>query len=257
MPVRNNNTFILFVILFSQLVLGQSVDSKRIQGKISFDSVLVEGVNVVNLMTKKSTTSDKDGLFFLFVKQGDILVFSSINMETLRKVVAEEDFGNFILEIKMVQKNNQLKEIIINKNSNINEVSLGIVSKNQKTYTPAERKLRTAGDFKPIMLLGLIGGSMPLDPLINKINGRTKRLKREVALERKELNLKYLNVLFQESYFVNFLKIPSEYVEGFKYYAVENIEFVSALKNKEKLMVEFLLGGLAVKYNEIIACENE
>jgi hypothetical protein len=28
------------------------------------------------------------------------------------------------------------------------------------------------------MLLGLIGGSMPLDPLINKINGRTKRLKK-------------------------------------------------------------------------------
>jgi hypothetical protein len=34
------------------------------------------------------------------------------------------------------------------------------------------------------MLLGMIGGSMPLDPLINKINGRTKRLKKKVILER-------------------------------------------------------------------------
>jgi hypothetical protein len=33
---------------------------------------------------------------------------------------------------------------------------------------------------------------MPLDPLINKINGRTKRLKKEVILEKKELNIKYL-----------------------------------------------------------------
>jgi hypothetical protein len=31
---------------------------------------------------------------------------------------------------------------------------------------------------------------MPLDPLINKINGRTKRLKK--ILEKKELNIKYL-----------------------------------------------------------------
>ncbi|MEZ7497569.1 hypothetical protein QO200_02330 [Flavobacterium sp. Arc3] len=255
--MKINNTFILFVVLLPQVVLGQSVDSKRIQGKISFDSVLVEGVNVVNLMTKKSTTSDKEGLFFLFVKQGDILVFSSINLETLRKVVAEEDFGNFILEIKMVQKNNQLKEVIINKNSNINEVSLGIVSKNKKTYTPAERKLRTAGDFKPIMLLGLIGGSMPLDPLINKINGRTKRLKKEVVLERKELNLKYLDVLFQENYFVDDLKIPSEYVGGFKYYVVENEEFVLALKDKKEPIIKLLLAELAVKYIEVIACENE
>jgi hypothetical protein len=35
------------------------------------------------------------------------------------------------------------------------------------------------------MLLGLLGGSMPLDPLINKINGRTKRLKKLVVLEAK------------------------------------------------------------------------
>jgi hypothetical protein len=150
-----------------------------------------------------------------------------------------------------------LKEVIINKNSNINEVSLGIVSKNKKTYTPAERKLRTAGDFRPLMLLGLIGGSMPLDPLINKINGRTKRLKKEVVLERKELNLKYLDVVFQENYFVDYLKIPSDYVGGFKYYVVENEEFVLALKDKKEPIIKLLLAELAVKYKEIIVRENK
>jgi hypothetical protein len=98
---------------------------------------------------------------------------------------------------------------------------------------------------------------MPLDPLINKINGRTKRLKKEVLLEKKELNLKYLRVLFGEDYFVNYLKIPLEYVEGFKYYGVENEKFTIILKSKNKVTTELLLGKLAIKYNEIIACENE
>jgi hypothetical protein len=52
---------------------------------------------------------------------------------------------------------NQLDEVVIRRYNNINAVSLGIIPANQKSYTPAERKLRTAGDFKPIMLLGLIG----------------------------------------------------------------------------------------------------
>jgi hypothetical protein len=77
---------------------------------------------------------------------------------------------------------NQLDEVVIRRYNNINAVSLGLFSKPKIIY--ASRKLRTAGDFKPIMLLGLIS-SMPLDPLINKINGRTKRLKKEVILEKK------------------------------------------------------------------------
>jgi hypothetical protein len=42
---------------------------------------------------------------------------------------------------------NQLDEVVIRRYNNINAVSLGIIP-NQKSYTPAERKLRTAGDFK-------------------------------------------------------------------------------------------------------------
>jgi hypothetical protein len=61
----------------------------------------------------------------------------------------------------------------------------------KKRYIYRKRRDWTASDFKPIMLLGMIGGSMPLDPLINKINGRTNDLKKKVILE-KNSNIKYL-----------------------------------------------------------------
>jgi hypothetical protein len=51
---------------------------------------------------------------------------------------------------------NQLDEVVIRRYNNINAVSLGIIPANQNIYA-SRKKLRTAGDFKPIMLLGLIG----------------------------------------------------------------------------------------------------
>jgi hypothetical protein len=180
-----------------------------------------------------------------------------VQYKNRRLVLTSEGFENRLFFVQMEPTMNQLDEVVIKRYSNINAVSVGIISANQKSYTPAERKLRTAGDFKPIMLLGLIAGSMPLDPLINKINGRTKRLKKEVILEKKELNIKYLGVLFEEDYFVKYLKIPSEYVEGFKYYAVDNDKFTQVLNQKNTTKTEFLLGELAVKYNEISIRENK
>jgi hypothetical protein len=43
------------------------------------------------------------------------------------------------------------------------------------------------------------------------------------------------------------LKIPSEYVEGFKYYAVENEKLHVILESKNVSTTEFLLGELAIK----------
>ncbi|WAC01499.1 hypothetical protein N7U66_16040 [Lacinutrix neustonica] len=51
----------------------------------------------------------------------------------------------------------------------INFYDVGIPGYKGKPKTKSERQLQTAGDFKPIMLLGLLAGSMPFDPLLNAI----------------------------------------------------------------------------------------
>jgi hypothetical protein len=247
----------LFLIISTSTALGQESASSEVKGKINGDTFNLYGVYVINLTTKKAVLADTEGYFVLHGVAGDTLSFSGVQYISRRIVLTSQDFEKGFFFVKMESIMNQLDEVVIRRYDNINAVSLGVISANQKSYTPAERKLRTAGDFKPIMLLGLIGGSMALDPLINKINGRTKRLKKEVILEKKELNIKYLGVLFEEGYFVKYLKIPSEYVEGFKYYAVENEKFTIILESKNKVTTEFLLGELAIKYKEIIACENK
>lgn len=190
-------------------------------------------------------------------KPEDLLVFSSSNLEIHRKLIEMEDLKSEFLTIKMFDKINQLDEVIVNKHPEINAVSMGIVSKKVKHLTQMERQLYTAGDFKPIHLLGLLGGSLEIDPILNAINGRTKSIKHRIEVEKKSSLLNQIEFLFEEEYYTKKLNIPKEYIKGFQYYCVEDEKNTSVLKSKNKTNIEFLMARLAIEYNDIILCEIE
>jgi hypothetical protein len=149
----------------------------------------------------------------------------------------------------------KLNEVIV-ENNRFNVLSLGIVSKAPVKYTVAERRLKTAGDFKPIMLLQIIGGGMPLDPLINKINGRTKRLKKLIVLEKKESDIKLISELYDDNYFRDNLNIPTENINGFKFYIVENENFIKNLDSKNEPQISFYLIVLAKEFKILLNINN-
>ena len=82
-------------------------------------------------------------------------------------------------------------------------------------------------------------------------------LKKELEVEKKEAYLVMLDEMFDLDQYVGKFQIPLLYVKGFQYYAVDNDKFTKILDQKNKTTIEFLLGELASKYKEIIACENE
>jgi hypothetical protein len=245
------------LLFLCQISFGQTVGEKLLHGKIVVESGNVAGVNIVNLVNEKNATSDSNGDFFILAKADDLLVFSSVNLEYQRKIIDEDDITSDIIAINMTSKITQLKEVIINKHPQINPVSLGISPKGIKKYTPAERRLKTAGDFKPIHLLQILGGSMPVDPILNAISGRTEMLKKELELERKEHLLILFSSLLDEKYFSNTLKIDKHYIKGFQYYCLEDGTISEALKSKNKTKIEFLIVPLAANYNEIMADETK
>lgn len=245
----------LFLIFLYQITFGQTADEKLIHGKIIVESRTIAGVTIINLVNKKSTTSDSNGEFYILAKADDLLVFTSVNLEYHRRQIEEEDLKQDIIIIKMIAKITELEEVIVNKHPEINAVELGISPKGIKHRTQMERKLYTAGDFKPIDLLGLLGGSLDVDAVLNSINGRTAMTKKLIKLEKKISLLEKTNLLFEDEYYINALKIPSEYVKGFKYYIIENEGFTNAIKSKNKTKIEFALVSLAEKYNLIISNE--
>jgi hypothetical protein len=251
-----NKTLLFIMFLFCQITFCQIADQKLIQGKIIVESGNVEGVTIVNLVNEKSTASDGNGNFHILAKAEDLLVFSSVNLEYYRKIIEAEDLKLGILVIKMTPKTTELKEVVVNKHPEINAVSLGISPAGIIHRTQMERKLYTAGDFKPIQLLGILGGSLPVDPILNAINGRTAMVKKELEVEKKERLLAKIATLFADDYYMKTLKIPADYIMGFQYYCIEDEKFAEVLKSKNKTKIEFLIVPLAVKYNEIITDEN-
>ncbi|UPT71656.1 MAG: hypothetical protein M0D53_04730 [Flavobacterium sp. JAD_PAG50586_2] len=145
-----------------------------------------------------------------------------------------------------------LDEVEVKKYPNINAVSLGILQKPAKVYTPAERKLRTAEELHWYSPLLIPLGGMSVDGMINSISGRTAMLKKELKVERKEYLLQKIEYMFKEEYFLENLKIPKDYLRGFWYYAIEDPKLVEALNSKNKIMSRFIFSDLAVKYLEIL-----
>ncbi|MTH16271.1 hypothetical protein GKZ88_11880 [Flavobacterium sp. LC2016-01] len=238
----NNTLYIILFLLLAQFGFGQNLVRKEILGQILEQSTSVDGVNIINNTTQVSTISDVNGMFSIAVKEGDVLVFSSVNLDPLKHRITAEDLNLDKIQIKMTAKEIELKEVVVNENPQITTQNLGIVPYGQKTYTPAERKVYTAT-------------STSIDKILNKISGRTAMLKKEVVVEKKEMLFRKLEYLFEENYYTDRLKIPIDDIKGFQLFCVDDAQFAVSLNTKNKTMSMFLITDLARKY--LIILENE
>lgn len=232
-------------------MLAQNKSLSSIRGLVVCQEQPIAEVTIRNSTTGQEVKSTTIGTFSILVKTGDELLVSAFNYETVRKTVTAQDVLSSVVKFELPQKITVLPEVIV-RDQSITARSIGAQINEPKRFTAAERKLQTAGDFKPIMLLGLLGGSMPLDPLINKINGRTKRLKVLVALEKKERVIQLLSEWFEPEFYTDQLQIPPDFCSGFKFFAAENPSFVTLMDSKDKNKIAFELADLAVKYKALL-----
>ncbi len=242
MRLKTNNILLALFLLLTGLTFGQTAVSKEINGQVLERSTTIEGVNIINNTTQLATVSDVNGMFSIVVKEGDVLVFSSVNLEPLKHRITAEDLSLNSITVKMTVKEVQLKEVVVNENAGLTAENLGIIPYGQKKYTPAERKVYTAT-------------STSIDKLLNKISGRTAMLKKEINVEKKEALFRKMEYMFDDNYYTERLKISPEYIKGFQLYCVDDGEFAVSLDTKNKTLSMFLITELARKY--LIILENE
>jgi hypothetical protein len=236
---------LLYFIVFWCIapLFAQEKGAVACRGKVNADMTNLEGIYVINLNTENAAITDAKGFFTINAKVGDSLLLSSVQFKSVTKAITSEDLSSLFF-VTMHPIMNELKEVVV-KRPSVSAESLGIIPYGQKKYTPAERKYATASSGK----LNPLG----LDPLLNYFSGRTAMLKKELEVEKKEGYLVQLENLFDKNHYVNTLHIPSDYVKGFLYFAVENPKFTRVLKTKNRTSIEFLMSELAAQYNEIIA----
>ncbi|MBP6424086.1 MAG: hypothetical protein KA278_00030 [Flavobacterium sp.] len=234
---------ICFIVFWCTTQLfGQSNIVVECHGKVNSDMSNLEGIYVINLNNENAAITDTKGYFSIKANVGDNLLFSSVQFKSVNKIISTQDLSHLFF-VNMHPIMNELREVVV-KRPSVSAESLGIIPYGQKKYTPAERKYAAAssGRLNP----------MGLDPLLNYFSGRTAMLKKELEVEKKEGYLVQLENLFDKNHYVNTLHIPSDYVKGFLYFAVENPKFTRVLKTKNRTSIEFLMSELAVQYKEII-----
>lgn len=208
----------------------------ELKGKVISDINDVKDIIVFNFTTKKDTLTDSSGLFTIEAKAGDRLIISSPKLEGLEIVLNENSFRMNPLIIEVKSKANELAEIQI---SRITAKSLGIIGKDVKEYTVAERRLRTAST----------GG--PVGMIYNLISGQKNMLKKIVEVEKYETNHEKLLRLLTEDFFLTTLKIAKENLNGFLIFASEDMTIAKLLKDKNYGNLKFKLVELTFKYKEI------
>src|SRR5690554_846166 len=218
----NNKVF--FLLLFPVFCFSQ----ERIKGKIKTETPEVSGILVVNLTHQNETRTDGLGRFSIKAEIGDLLIISASHIHKRRHLVEKEDFEKeFELEIEALPLEIEAIEIV---RSDITSESLGLVPEGQKTYTPAERRLKTATDLN--LLIGF-GFAFSLDPIFNAISGRTKMLKKELEIERFNKNVMLTEDYLSDELLISKFDIPKEYTESFRMFLAENPDFMKVMKTKD------------------------
>ncbi len=225
-----------YILHFILIIIAQNSFSQTIlNGKIISDIADVEGIIVLNNTTKGNTITTKGGLFTIEAKTNDILIIASPKLQGLEIKLNSNSFEMDPLIIEVKSKPNELAEVQIR---TFTAKSLGIIGKDVKEYTPAERRLRTASTGGPV---GLI---------YNLISGEKAMLKKIVEVEKFEMNFQKLLDLLTEDFFLTTLKITKDNLNGFLVFASEDVEVAKMLKDKNKSFLKLKLVELAFKFKE-------
>lgn len=211
-----------------------------IQGEVfSEDTDAIEGLHIINKTQKQNTTTNAEGKFTIEVAVNDRLEISSIQYKKVALVITETHIKNKRIVLHLEIEVTELAEVKIGNtltgnlfddiaNSKaqrpIDFYDVGIPGYKGKRKTKSERLLHEAGDFKPAMLLGLLGGSLPINPILNGLSGRTKMLKQRVAMEKNTEAMHKLISKLGPDFFNNYPLAPERRMEFF-YFCAEDAGF--------------------------------
>ncbi len=256
--LRINYISILLLLLLGQAANSQSVE---IQGKVQSKSN-VENIHVMNKTGRVYTTTNSKGEFKINAKINDTLVFSSIQHIPKHIFVSENMILDRRVTVELNELINELEEVVVGKilsgdllsdinntegDPPINFYDVGIPGYKGKKATQSERRLHEAGVFKPEMLLGLLGGGVPLNPILNGISGRTKELKERVKLEANTELIRKIKSNLSEDFFSNY-ELEDKLRMDFFYFCEESPDFEERCHGKGDIEILTFLKEKLVAY---------
>ncbi|MCF4102407.1 carboxypeptidase-like regulatory domain-containing protein [Gillisia sp. M10.2A] len=220
------------------------------------DSLENSTIHIINKTQSKGTVNNELGEFTLLVQKGDTLLFSSVQYELLQVVITTKIMESKLLKVNLREIVNELEEVKIsnitlsgNMAQDINGMKVYAASKfgipipYKEGPTSLEREIN-----QDVARFGITNMSVSLEPLINRLSGRHKKLKQRQALVTNKGQVKTAINLFPEKTFINDLGIASNLIEGYVYYCAKDAGFNDLLEEDKVLKLYEFFKRMAEEY---------
>ncbi len=228
--------------MLSSSTFSQTID---INGQVKA-SANTYGIHIINKSSNKFTITDDDGKFIIPAKQNDTILISGVQYKLQEIVINDSILQSKQISVALEDKVNELDEVVVGKiltgdllsdieNSevkrDINFYDVGIPGYTGPRPTQTQRRIYEATTGS---------GLVPLNPLLNWISGRTKRLKEQLEREKQEsavqaVKSKYSKFLFEET------SLSATQQKEFYYFCADDPEFMPLFRRKNELkMLQFL-----------------
>ncbi len=243
-----------FILLFAADRTVYSQEEKLLHGQVISDTIPTSNIHVVNLNLEIGTTSDKSGSFRIFSRRGDTLQFSSVQFENKKLVISKTDHEKGEITVKLFPARNELDEVKISdlklsgylqsdlpKINYFDRQKYGIPYP-EKRLSQTERRLYTANSniTSRWQYIGVLLGGVPLDVIMNDINGRTKYLKALDKQDKLQLSVQKGIDGLGKKFFIEDLRLPENEIENFVYFCTDFPEFKEHIASSNRLsLIEF------------------
>ncbi|WP_298895891.1 carboxypeptidase-like regulatory domain-containing protein [uncultured Psychroserpens sp.] len=240
--IRNKLFFFLLAVLFSSRLVAQTKD---ISGQILASGDLV-GIHIINKTASKFTITNDKGGFEIPAKLNDTITVSGVQYKPKEVIVTDIIMQTQSMIVNLEDNVNLLDEVVVGKvltgdlmsdientevKRDINFYDVGIPGYTGPRKTQSERRLYEAKSG---------GGIVPLNPLINWISGRTKRLKEQIKREELNKAVDQVEAKFSEMLFDTDTLDATKRKEFF-YFSGDDPKFLPLSKTKDEIkMLEFL-----------------
>ncbi|MDE0536746.1 carboxypeptidase-like regulatory domain-containing protein [Tenacibaculum sp. L6] len=238
---------LLIILCFVSSIKVLSQERRAFLYASIYDEIsAVSNTHIINLNTKQGTFTNDNGEFRILAKPNDSLQISFVGYETKIFKVDSNHFGIQQNKIELKKVAIELDEVEIKEHNllgyissdtkhiktekEINAESLNLPYAGSRILTPAERRWHTATTSY---------SGIPVDPLLNWISGRLKKLKKEKAIEDTEKRIQHIRNNYRV-YILHELKIIPEDLTRFIYFIENTNNFSPSLLADEIMMISFL-----------------
>lgn len=261
---------ILFLFLLSLFISKLHAQEKRMlfSGTIKDNSGTIKDVHVYNMSTKKGSVTNEQGYYEIYAAVGDILKVSSIQHQTILRVIQESDTKHKTIDFILLELINYLDEIVIKKQTLTGFI--GIDSKKVPIDTIGEIVSKLNNDIKSlsmdaIMNMGYGKDEVHLRKPTNRTNPTTlfkgvgggigfatgeKKKEKINKIVSRTFNSKKIVDTFGRSFFIN-LKIPETHIYSFIDYC-KSFDIEKLFNDNQMLQLLKIFEEKSVSYLQLI-----